>query len=1007
LKSTAARSPIRRWSVPLLPEVEGANVINLIRSPDCTLTESMFLANKHQRHAAGTVLTALILASALSVRLPAQQSAPASIPDAAPFQLPSVEPNPIALPIAEDRGAAALDESLKRLSTTASLMMIVAHPDDEDGAQLTTLSRNYGVRCVLLTLTRGEGGQNAMSSDSDGALGLIRTNELLKADEYYGAKQLWGTEIDFGFSKTQEESFARWGHDRVLYDAVLAVRRERPQVIVSTFVGGITDGHGHHQVSGEIAQEVFKAAADPNVFPEQLKEGLQPWQPLAVYSMVPFAPVTEKGMFDYATGKWAPAKFKNYVTGKWITGVPSTDATIQVGTRDPDLGRSYVQIAREGWGQQKSQNGGANPTLSGPAATNYHLWAAAPEAVAKPGANTANDDLFHNSKVMIDTSVSGLVRLLGPNPPHQLRKDIHKLDLELAQFESQRRGQSDAALAHKLAPLYHQTLILSSKIASSDLSPQAKANLLFELRIKMEQFDSALKDLLGLDLVAFTTKSTNAQDNGGPRGSGPDETPRSVTPGEEFIVRIHVSHASPEAHFAGSWLVSTTGAPWQLGEAASKYETATTSDAIFRPHVPVDAQPTEPYFTRSSIEQPYYDLTHPEYRLRSFAPWPLTAWADFIFDDGLPIRIGQVVQTMQRVPGPGGIYEPLVVTPAIGVRIDPDARILPLDGSALPVRVTVHAQSAAEGTVSLNLPANWTSNPAEAHFQLDSAGDTEPILFSVTPADHPSDKNPSQGTPIATQSGAYTIQAVAQSAGHTYQSGWQSIGYLGLRPYNLYKSAQFQTRKIDVKLAPGLRVAYVMGTGDLVPNAIEALGATPHLLTTAELASADLSAWNVIVIGIRAYSTRPELSAAQSRLNEFVRRGGTLIVQYQSGSFPAPLPLSMSRSAERVVDEHAPVKLLQPANPLLTSPNAITTADFDGWVEERGHSFLDTWDPAYTALTETADPGQDPQRGGLLVAHPGKGTYIYVAFALYRQFPELVPGAYRLMANLLSAGRNN
>jgi len=239
------------------------------------------------------------------------------------------------LPIAEDRGAAALEQSLKRLSTTASLMMIVAHPDDEDGTLLTYLSRGLGVRCTLLTLTRGEGGQNAMSADSYDALGLIRTNELLKAGEYYGAKQLWGTEIDFGFSKTQEEAFARWGHERVLYDAVLAVRRERPQVIVSTFVGGITDGHGHHQVSGEIAQEVFKAAADPTVFPEQLKPvtegglGLTVWQPLAVYSMVPFAPVTDKGMFDYATGKWAPAKFKNYVTGEWTTGVLSSDVTMQ------------------------------------------------------------------------------------------------------------------------------------------------------------------------------------------------------------------------------------------------------------------------------------------------------------------------------------------------------------------------------------------------------------------------------------------------------------------------------------------------------------------------------------------------------------------------------------------------------------------------------------------------------------------------------------------------------
>jgi hypothetical protein len=212
------------------------------------------------------------------------------------------------------------------------------------------------------------------------------------------------------------------------------------------------------------------------------------------------------------------------------------------------------------------------------------------------------------------------------------------------------------------------------------------------------------------------------------------------------------------------------------------------------------------------------------------------------------------------------------------------------------------------------------------------------------------------------------------------------------------------TRKVDVKLAPNLRIGYIMGTGDEVPDAIEALGAMPHILTKPEIVSADLSVWNVLVVGIRAYSALPELTAAQPRLNEFVRRGGTLIVLYQSNSFPAPLPLSLGR-AERVVDEAAPVKLLEASNTLLTTPNVITSADFDGWVEERGHSFLDTWDPAYTALTETADPGQDPQRGGLVVAHPGKGTFIYVAYALHRQLPELVPGAYRILANLLSASQ--
>src|ERR1039458_4562480 len=341
LKATAERRPMRRSSEPLLPVVpememeEG--VIGTMRfsnrtPADCTLRASMFFADRVRRvygPAAVAALAGLILVAVSPLRLAAQQSAQKPAPQGSSefAAIPLPEPSPIALPIAEDRGQAALEQSLKRLSTTASLMMIVAHPDDEDGALLTWLSRGLGVRTTLLTLTRGEGGQNAISADSDDALGLIRTNELLKAGEFYGVKQLWGTEVDFGFSKTQEESFARWGHDRVLYDAVLAIRRERPQVIVSTFVGGITDGHGHHQVSGEIAQEAFKAAGDPSVFPEQLKDGLQPWQPLAVYSMVPFAPVTDKGMFDYATGKWAPAKFLNYVTGESFTGVPSTKET--------------------------------------------------------------------------------------------------------------------------------------------------------------------------------------------------------------------------------------------------------------------------------------------------------------------------------------------------------------------------------------------------------------------------------------------------------------------------------------------------------------------------------------------------------------------------------------------------------------------------------------------------------------------------------------------------------
>lgn len=914
----------------------------------------------------------------------------ASEPAAQAFALPEREPSAIALPLPEDRGAAALEQTLKRLKTTASLMMIVAHPDDEDGPLLTYLSRRLGVRASLLTLTRGEGGQNAMSAETDDALGVIRTAELLKATEYYGAKQLWGTEADFGFSKTQEEAFARWGHERVLYDAVLAVRRERPQVIVATFIGAVSDGHGQHQVSGEIAQEVFKAAGDPKVFPEQLKDGLEPWQPLAVYGMVPFAPISNGQVFDYATGKLAPAKFHNYATGEWITGEPSTDVAIPVGTLDPVLGRTYVQIARQGWGEQKSQNGGANPTLGGPASSNYHLWAVATAAHAPTAKKAEDNTLFQNARVNVDTSVAGLAKLAGAAAPAWLTQDLEKIGTSLNHFEADCFGREAIANAHALAPIYQQTLELYTKVKSSELKPEAKAGLELELAAKIEQFQSALSELLGLNAIAFTTSQANAQ-AGGPRGGSADETRRSVTPGEEFRVRVHVTRAAGQAQLKNVWLASYSGDAWK-SESTTPIPSSTSEvfDANFKVQAAQNAEPTQPFFTRPSIEQPYYDIARPEWRERSFEPYPLAAWTEFTFD-GVPVRMGGVVQTLARVTGPGGIYEPLVVTPAIGVRIEPEARILPLDGTALPVRVTVHTQKAAEGTVELKLPQGWRAEPAEAHFKRAAAGDTEPLHFSVTPS--------------AVESGAYSLQAVVRSGDKTYQSGWQSVGYQGLLPYNLYRPAQLETRKVDVKVAPGLKIGYVMGTGDTVPEAIEDLGITPHLLSPAEITSADLSAWNVIVIGIRAYSNRPELAPAQPRLDEFVRDGGTVIVQYQSNNFPAPLPLSLNgRIPERVVDEQSKVKLLDPTNPLLTSPNALSPKDFDGWVEERGHSFLDSWDPGFTALTETADEGQDPQKGGLVVAHPGKGTYIYVAYALYRQLPELVPGAYRILANLLSAG---
>ena len=898
----------------------------------------------------------------------------------------AITASPDAHTLPEDRGADGLAQTLKKLHTWASLMMIVAHPDDEDGGMLTLESRGFGARTAILTLTRGEGGQNAMSSEADDALGLIRTNELLLADQYSGTEQFFSRVADYGFSKTIEEAHEKWGRDRVLYDVVRAVRLYRPLVITSVFTGNITDGHGHHQVSGEAAQEVFKMAGDPNVFPDQIAQGLRPWSPLKVYARIPFFAATSKGIYDYATQKWSPVRFYDYVTEQWSDTVPSTDVEIPEGTFDPILGSSYIQMAREGWSQQKSQNGGGNIPLRGPFNVGYHLYGS--RVQGKEPATGFFDG--------IDTSLPGIATLAHGDTAF-ITAALKDIDQHVMTATFGYLPSNPEKIAPELAIGYKKTKDLIDAVNASSLSADDKANVTHELETKLTQFNTALAEALGLRVNALVIRRT--ADKPAPLPIFAEETPTTVAPGAEFDVRLHVASAVPwtaggELRLTRTWLQSSGEKPWKtmrLGTPGMDVVSSSSGDAIYRVNVPHDAAYTRPYFTRPTPEQPYYDISNPSLLNRPFAPYPLAGWAEFNYN-GVPIRLGQVVQTVHREHGYGDLYQPLVVVPQISVNLASAAGVVPLGSTSFPLTVSVRnsQQEVADGTLRLELPAGWTSEPPAFQFHL-GAYEAVPVIFSV----HPS----------ALASRSYTLKATAQSGNEVFTEGFETVGYPGLRPYYLYRPATYHARGVDVKVAPNLTVGYVMGTGDDVPEALEQLGIHPHLLNAAEIASGDLSRYNVILIGIRAYSNRPELAANNQRLLDYVKQGGNLIVQYQSGGFGSygPYPYSLGR-AERVVDETAPVTLSE--SPLFQWPNHITPTDFDGWVEERGHSFLESWDSHYAAPTETHDPGQDPQHGGLITASYGKGIYTYVAFALYRQFPEAVPGAYRILANLLSAGKN-
>jgi hypothetical protein len=304
-------------------------------------------------------------------------------------------------------------------------------------------------------------------------------------------------------------------------------------------------------------------------------------------------------------------------------------------------------------------------------------------------------------------------------------------------------------------------------------------------------------------------------------------------------------------------------------------------------------------------------------------------------------------------------------------------------------------QGPAKGSARLDLPPGWTSSPERAAFNLARRGASETVSFRIISSN--------------LQQKRYTITAVAQYDGREYKEGYETVAYPGLRPYNFYQPASCKYIGVDIKIPKNLNVGYITGTGDQVPESLESLGINVRLLSPGNLAAADLRGYDAIILGVRAYAARDDLKTYNRRLLDYVQNGGILIVQYNTPEYDhnyGPYPYSLTHNPEVVVDENSRVDILNPSNPLLNWPNKIASRDFDGWFEERGHGFMASWDPRYEPLLETHDPGQPPQRGGLLYARYGRGVYIYDAYALYRQLPEGVPGAYRLMVNIVSLDRN-
>ena len=853
-------------------------------------------------------------------------------------------------PLPQDSGAAGLQDMLQRLGTTARLMQIVAHPDDEDGGMLTYESRGKGVTVLLQTLNRGEGGQNKIGSNLFDVLGVLRTLEVTAADRYYGIDERFTRVADFGFSKSADETFQKWqGHDIALADLVRVIRIFRPDVLVARFSGTPRDGHGHHQASSILAREAFHAAADPTRFPEQIKEGLQPWQPKKFY----IGNVCGFGALTCEDDKYT--------------------VRLSTGEMNPALGMSYIQFAVKGLKHQLSQGLGAVNVDSGPHYAFYKLEDSTLSPT--PDLHIHEGDFFDG----IDTSLPALATSIGREAIRApfLRPALIEIQGKVTEARAAAERDPASAAEPLLAGLETARRTISLLDERYPLSDSAKAEIRTVLNTKVEQFEKAANLALGVTLQA------NADV---PAGSDAD-TAFMAVPGRSFDVT---------ARFSSQSKVEIKDIVLDVPPGWTVTKRGTGPSATFRVSVSKEAEYTRPYWHRNDPERDALNIIdNPRYATLPFPPAPLHAHAIYLLD-GKPGIARAIVMVRYKESPVGEAERALAVAPAFSVMLEPGAQVIPTGGaSSTKVKVAVFSNlpQGGEGTLRLEVPTGWHAEPANMVLKFHQRAEKKEAVFSVF---HDG----------VTESRT-EIRAVFEAEGKKYSEGYNVVTREDLNTFYYYQPAVQRISIVDLKVPTGLKVGYIMGAGDDIPTVLRQIGLDVTDIPAEALANEDLGRFGTIVLGIRAYDTQKAVADNNKKLLDFVSAGGTLLVQYNTGVADfnkgnfTPYRAELSRA--RVSVEEAPVQILAPEDGIFHTPNEITARDFDGWVQERGLYFMDQWGDQFKPLLSCHDPGEADQQGGLLRAKYGKGTYIYTGYAFFRQLPAGVPGAIRLYVNLLSA----
>ena len=790
-----------------------------------------------------------------------------------------------------------LELQLEKLNVLGSVLYLAAHPDDENTAAIAYFSKGRLYRTAYLSVTRGDGGQNLIGAEKGAEIGMLRTQELLEARRLDGGEQFFTRAIDFGYSKTPEETFTFWDHEKVLADIVWVIRNFRPDIIATRFPIGGNAGHGHHTASGTLAKEAFSAAADPGRFPEQLQY-VAPWQ-------------AKRLLWN----SWRPGQ----EVRKDLMG-------ISIGTYNPLLGLSFTEISALSRSMHKSQGFGS----SGRRGESFDYF----EVVdGEPAAS----DVF-------DGINTAWTRVPGGG------KIGTMLERVIAAFETENPSKSIPGLLD----IYDE---------------MAKIGDNYWIEVKRKEILRVIRGCAGLWMEAI------AEDY-------------SAAPGDGIPVRLNLVNRSDfpltleKMEIAAASFDTLLSVPLKNNEPFS---------LALNVGIPSSASFSQPYWLREESTEGMFSISNQ--REIGMAEDPPSLSVQVTLQSGNH-ALGFPVPVLYRWTdrADGELYRPFEIRPPVTVNFENKVLIF-TGGEAKKINAVMKNYiSGASGTLRLACPAGWKAEPVSIPFTMGNRYSEEQVSFTLYP--------PAIAEEVA-------IKAEVLIGNKEYDRSLVEISYPHIRRLVYFPESSVRAVKLDME-KPGGSIGYIMGAGDEVPEVIASLGYDVTLLPDEVLENGDLSRFKAIVTGIRAYNTRARLRHSQGRLIEYVKNGGTLIVQYNVSSGLVtndigPYPFTIGR--ERVSDETAPVSFVNPSHRLLSFPNKITSVDFEGWVQERGLYFADQWDERYEAVLSAHDPGEPDRPGGTLFAQYGKGIFIFSGYAWFRELPAGVPGACRLFVNMLEAGR--